>query len=836
MASTPTKQEPHALNSDTVNERFEELASHETNQTFKQITSQDQEWARERERLATDPNSSTPSYGKQDQTDPGKLAQAAKNEMAPTWNTNMSQPASKGTGRALLRWFGKKAVKRWAIGGAITGIIGFFTFSGASFLLPAQLNSLFTDHAFRFMGKSYHTRMGEVRKARYFNNPDNCTGGGVRCRFYQGVSDNEVKTMERVGLGPQTERSSTGVTYIKEFHPTNMPEITSAVNASNFTDVYNSSPGFVQGLNSVAKSTSALTMGKATLNKAVKLGVNLHNPLGTDPADEQEAAREWRKTMYGDKSIIKATGIEDIDNSLREGAQQIHDDLAANNFDKAPLVTPPSLEDFTGRVGEAMTVANAGKLAGNLAKGSVGLIQGPFAVADTACTGYTFIRRTNILMKTVMHAKLIAYSMMFMTIGSKMKAGQAASAEVGLLMNFIMSPSVKAETAGLGFFQSAFYLSTTGQKFTNAAHLARFTSGGSVAGMLGKTRQIIDRVAGSAGINVRTSCAYIKGRWFQILAGVAGVALSVATLGTSAIIGLVGRESLETILQTSMLFFQPLLLALSAGIGAPDLTDPERGYGAGNALYAGMMAFSGEVGRANGMRPMKRGEYAKAIGAANEYERFAAQVESYGKGPFSPDNPNSVQNKVLMAIAPYVTSSSYTAQSGMLAVLNPFSLFSSASWQAFMSNPAFAADADPDGTELCQDEDVLALELAATSTCEILYWEDDQTTLNPQYKPEATLAWMISNNHIDPRTGATRSAEFRNFLADCRDDLTPLLEDGAGADPESNVNSAGGEINTKQCSATGERETYFRQYIKDTSILDADQQGAEGVFGKDHAS
>lgn len=769
-------------------------------------------------------------------SDEDSINRAARDEAAPTWKTHIgeAQPRNKRSGNSIMGLLAKKATKRWLVGFGVTAFIGLFTGgSGLLGLLPAHLHNIFNNKAFHYMEKSQHKRMGDYRKTKYFTNPDTCTASGVRCRFHQGLSDNEIKALERVGLGPEVGTSASGKKYILEFKPTDLKGASATVNAGNFSELYNTSPEFASKFNSIAKPMSVLAMGKESIDLLLKKfpNLNLTDPLGSKPASDEEAIREFRKYVYGEAHPNADTGLGDeINQQIRELANEKRAALEASNFDKAPATIP--LEESID-AGRAPDIANAigGSLKKRLALGFVG---GALTIPDSACTAYGFSRALAVMGMLYKHKALIMFALGLQTIWSKTMAGDANPTEVSLVMNSLTQPSTAEKTKGKNFFDSEGWHLVSEGRIYDPSSLIRWATGGGLTGTLIAINQVANSLAKKVGINLNRDCLLIKSNLGQALLFVAGISFSFATLGAGAVAGVASSTLVSSGLAVAAMFAIPTIISYVAGTASPDLTgDPEGGFAVGQAAAAGYLAFGGEVGKANGMEPMKAEDYEDAVKQAAENERFMAKVDAVGKNPFALDNPDGLFGMLAANLAPYATSLPNALQGGMLAALNPMGMFSNAARPALMTNSVYAANEDPEGTQYCQDENIKAMGLAANAFCEIIYWQPDRVTNDPKYSPDATVAWMLDHGHLNSETGEPVSPEFRYFIADCIEDDTPMLEDGGGGGFDKHTNSAGGEINTTQCRSEGERENYFRAYIQYRAIDEAEAQGVNGSFGKE---
>lgn len=784
---------------------------------------EDQNAARARDSLAQQESGATAPQA----TDSSQDIARREGQPSTGWQTNVGGSAGSKALNSAKNWL-KKARNKWIVS-TVIGMVFAGGAGGAGLvsLEIAHINDMWNGHAFRLMNKSHNTRMGKYRETKYFSNPDECRGGKIKCRFHKGLSDNEIKRLEQAGLRPEVGEAN-GKKYIKSFTVEDADGKLTKITKAEFLTHYLGNPKLVLALDNVAKPRSILTMGKETLRRVyIKFKLNATDPLGDGKGTSKDMEREMRKTLYsGEQSLdTKFSADETQDKAIKEYANDLVDDNV--DFNK-PVVPTIGIEDID------FSDVKAGEAVQEAAKGGVkGAIFSVAAVPDKVCSAYDLIRMVSVLAKVYKARALIKYAFLFMTIGSKMKAGEASPQEVGLMLSLAMTPSVARSSKGLNFFSSEGWFLFSQGKVRNKNALSRFVNGGALSDKLITVRKTIESIGSSAGLNVKQDCKFVKSTWGQVILGVVGIAVSVGSFGTATVIGIVGGAALSTTISVLEQYAIPMIASYAAGTVAPDPKDPEGGYGMGNAAAAGWQAFASETGKANGLRPMLKSEYAGGVKAAVEFETQMAAAENYGKNPFALDNPNSITNKLAVAVLPMFSSYNIAAQNGVLAALSPFNMLRGAAMPSIMATPALAANEDPYGSQYCEDEDVQTMQLATDAFCNVLYWESDNTLLSANFTPDAVNSFMVDNRHVDADTGTPISDDYKNYMADCVNDVTPLLADGGGVSIEETENSNGGDINTAQCRDTSEKYTMFRLYLQDTALDEGDTQGANGSFGKE---
>lgn len=754
-----------------------------------------------------------------------RLKELAQKEDAPTWKTNINPPqqASTGGGNNLFKGFAKKSAKKWIIGGVISAILALFGLGvGGGSLQAIHLLEMLNRWDMRIKDSPLSNRAKYINQKRYFTPPSECKGGPVKCRLHRGLSDNEIEKLTKAGLSPDIATDENGKKYVRSFTVEGPDGKPLTINNDNFFEEAGRNPHLVRGLGEISKARSIATMGVGALRKIIQFRINVTDPLG-NAKDEKSLKRAWRQEMYG-QTNLSANILSDpaaSEELQKEATQEVAGEAGESVFDK-PIDAIPNINDFDVSENAAQNVM-VDAAGGGLKASVFGIASAP----DKVCSAYDLVRGLDVGAKIYKSRALIRYAFLFLTIASQVKSGDAGPEQIGLLMNLASTPSVMPSSKGKVLGDSAIS-KVLGDGLADPDSLARTTNGGTWAGRFTTLRSTIDKMGKSAGINPRTDCRFIKGTFGQIILGVVGLATSIGSFGTLAVVGIVGGTAASVALSTLGNYVVPMLQAYLGGRAAPDPDDPEGGFGMGNAIVAGVGAFGAESGRANGLRPVKKDELSKMLADANAHEHKMALIENRGKNPFDLNDVDSIASKLAMTVMPRLNSVSSSAQTGIMAALAPWSLV-----QGGLSKSVYAADDDPYGTQYCRDDDIEQLGLAADMNCNILYSESSQTMVSSQYDPDKVTTYMIDNGYVDPETGAPIKQEYKNFRADCIDDVTPILADGGGVSVENDTNSAGGQINTTQCLSTGEKETNFRMFQADGVILKGQESQVAGVLGKE---
>jgi hypothetical protein len=767
----------------------------------------------------------------------------AEREAAPSWDTNVSggggeqqqqqQPSGGGGGgRFNVKNMLKKRANQWLIGSLVTLMITIAAavpaaLSGAL----AHLKELGSDWANRNNHSYYSKRTAKAMKKKYFQADADCNSG-TKCRFKQGVNDKTLQKLKDAGLNPEVEKVGKKQ-YVKAFNTTDVEGNKVRVTADAFETHYSQNVRFRAQMDIVAKPKSMFLRGKTTLKLVFnKFGI-LRNRV-IDGADDKEKTKNFRASVYGDGNDTEkamnappggeqdgdeAKKIAGVDDSINEAAQQERERLTSSGFDRPPSVIP----DTTNL---DLSPDRAGDVANGLLKGGVkGAVLGIFAAIDKACSGYQLIRAVVFGAKIYKALALIKYAALFMTIADKLKAGDSAGTEIAFIMAILFKPSNKKDSYGKTFFQSEGFNLMSQNKVADQRGLARFTNGSSFLKFMQGAKKTFEAV----GAN-KSTCKHVQSWYGQASMAVLGLTLSIFSGGSLTVGGVVAGAAVGMIVSVLVAYVTPLLIQYAAGTIAPDPTDPEGGYGAGNAIAAGMGAFGNFSGRANGERVLTKDDAAAVEMETNRTMAFETKVENYGKSPFSMESASSIPSQLALAVAPIAASpfSQGALQTIASIATSPFSLFSS-SLGNILTNGASAQSDIVKGGQFCADEDYSEINIAVDANCNPIPGEKGTVIDDPKYDPELVDKWMFDNGHADPESGELKSDDAKKYFASCTDGIEPMSPDGGGTDVTS-------DIDTRWCYSTEEKFTYFRFYQTNNSIDSSEKDSVEGTLGVDEGA
>lgn len=769
----------------------------------------------------------------------GTATSVAEREAAPSWDTNVSgggqqqQPrGGGGGGRFNVKNMLKKRANQWLLGSLVTMMV---TIAAA---IPAvlsgaliHLKELGTDWANRNNNSYYSKRTAKYMQKKYFQADANCNTG-TKCRFKQGVNDKAIQKFKDAGLNPEVEKVG-NKQYIKAFNTTDVEGNKVRITADSFETHYGENVKFRAQMDTVAKPKSMFMRGKTTLKLVFnKFGV-LRNRV-IEGADDKEKTKNFRQSIYGDGNDTEkamqappggeqdgeeAKKIAGVDDSINEAARQERERLASSGFDRPPSVIP----DTTNL---DLSPDRAGDVANGLLKGGIkGAVLGIFAAIDKACSGYQLIRAVVFGAKIYKAIALIKYAALFMTIADKVKVGDSAGPEIAFLMAILLKPSNRKDSYGKTFFQSEGFNLISQGKIADQRGLARFTNGSSFLKFMQGAKKTFEAV----GAN-KSTCKHVQSWYGQAAMAVAGLTLSIFSGGSLSVGGVVAGAAIGMIVSVLVAYVTPLLIQYAAGTVAPDPTDPEGGYGAGNAIGAGLGAFGNFAGRANGERLLTTADAATVEMETNQAMAFQAKVDNYGKSPFSMESANSIPSKLALAVAPIAASplSQGALQTVASVVTSPFSLFSS-SLGSILTNGASAQSDIAKGGQFCADEDYAAVNLAVDASCNPIPGEKKEVIDDPKFDPELVDKWMFDNGHADPESGELKSDDAKKYNASCTEGVEPVSPDGGGTEVTA-------DIDTRWCFSNEDKFRYFRFYQTNNSNESSEKDSIEGTLGLDEGA
>lgn len=723
-------------------------------------------------------------------------------------------------------------------GGAVTGvvlIVMLLIIAVASILpfgLLVNLKENGTDWATRYTRIGLNSKIRQQLPKKIFDDPSACTGIGALCRYKKGLSETDIERLRTVVNIDDADigRTADGRLFVKRMtFPGDAGDID--ITKTNFAEIHKTVPRFQSGFNSIINPKALTFRSKFSIRKMSLFNVDRAKPLG-DVTDETSALKNFRTRFY--TSAKQALGFDtrtpDDTSSLtdqqRASAAALGDLEGVVNQQADAMRGSDIINDGPNPVVPDTTQLDGTKLATNTVSGGAkGAVMGVFATIDSACMIYNVIRIVNFGVKVYTAAALIQYAGLFTTIADKQKASDISAAEIAFVASILLRKSTMPASKGKDFSQSEGWQLISNGTIANPNELARFSVGSTASQALNTVY-----AAFNLGGTSREVCSKVLSWWGQGLLLGGGIITSILSGGTGALagtgIGIAKGIALSFIQQMLV----PRLIPIVAGVVAPDpKKDPEGGYGAGNAIAVGLMAFGSQMGRANGMRPLTKAQFA-ALQDSPDARTLAAvdKLERQKLGMFSLDNPDSVQNTVAMKLLPLMTPKSSVSE----YISSAHNLVAS-TLPNVVSETAIAADTtDPYGSKYCDEEQTnakLGIDAGADwmydANCNLIYGPHPELIDNPKYADEANAQWMVDNGHIDPETAEPTSNDYKEYLELCPDGVDPV-NDGMSADLEE-----GKDLSI--CWSSEEKYLHFESERQNTAVNTGLSAASENKLGQE---
>ncbi|MGD8373747.1 MAG: NlpC/P60 family protein [Candidatus Woesebacteria bacterium] len=723
-----------------------------------------------------------------------------------------------GKTSGAVKGLANKTLKRWLLGAGAGLITGGVTASVGGMLgIFVSLKEMSLD----FYTKnhySFYSKRTKVLQDRIFNKPEACGTISIKCRLKKGISDKEIEKYKKAGLSPEVGEEN-GKKYIKSFTTTGDDGKPIKIDKSNFGTVYDQSAKFRSQAWVISKPQALVWRAQHAVNKFNVFRI-ARNKLFSK-------AKDFRKYVYGggrkdvrtkpstdadDAESDASKAASEVDDSIDKAAREITEELAANDYEKAPSVSI----DVSSLDSTAATEAAA---KGAVSGGLKGAVLGVFNTIDRACSGYQILRTVEFGAKVLKYQALIQYSMIFMTHADAIKAGDISPEQIALVAGILVTPSTLSGSKGKTAANSNLYSLITQGKVSSRSGLAYGVIGTAALKAVSTAKDALENV----GAN-KATCSKIKSWPAQVGLALGGLTLTVLSGSGNAWLGIAVGVGLSAIIAVLQAYAIPLLIQYVAGTVAPDPNDPGGGYVAGEAIAAGLGGMAAELGK-GGMRPLKTEEAIAVINETNAEMAKIKEADHVDKSPFSLDSADSITSKLAIAAAPYVsapTSQSTYQDLSSLAVA-PLQMIGNSINQLF--NKKVGALSTSYGGEYCVDEDLRSMGILTDAYCNPVYGRDDNTTTSAEYTPEAVVDYMVDNGHVNESDGSPKSDDYKKYLASCVEGTTPITPDGGG------VEVTDDSVDTRICVKTDTQTTMFGMFYADTNILDGMDDSANGTLG-----
>ena len=697
----------------------------------------------------------------------------------------------------------KKGGPVGALMGLLLGGAGMISFFGAPGMLIVNFAEVLTQKL-NDQHSSFDRRTTRVIRAKIENSTKGvCTSNvSIKCK-YSSMSDKQVEKFRKAGIEIAGEdKSITG-----RRKPTSFKFNGKEISAKDFSKEMRQNQAFRVAVNN-AYAPKFMGMSDKIFNKvASRFKTSKKAPFDEKMTDEDrekkvsEITKEGqqsgsgRRVQEGDKK--DPTCPQDCATYTKAEADDINS--AANQIDNLS--------------GDAEEVAkeNLKKAGGNTLSKAASVIK-VTGILDDACTVVGMANAVAVGAKTIRAAQLVRYAMVFLSVASMIKAGDATPEDVAYLGTILTAVYAfsdgsrsKSATEGIGFRSAAY-----GDK--GATDIStQFLAGGGLGGKFSNVMDNIYSIFPGGRKTVRTTCRINNNPFVQAGSFVAGLALWIVPGGQAIQGSKLAAQGVLALVTTAATIVLPGLIAdLIAGVVVDKTTV---GEAAGDALASGTGSMLSNVSMAGG-------NLALTPAAAVAYQRDTratiardAEIDRATHSPFDATNSNTFMGSIYTAFMPTMMRMGTTTG----IITSAFSLASPGSIVGRLTSPNVTA-ADTSQYESCQDLDYRELNLATDPFCNVKSGLFGRGTDDD---PNDVIDRLAAD--IDPETGEPSSEEYKSFVEECFERTRPL---GASAD-DSGDTGRGEEciLNTSDNDPAAQRKRDFSIHYIDQRVNDIMENG-----------
>ncbi|HXH26757.1 MAG TPA: hypothetical protein VNG90_02595 [Candidatus Acidoferrum sp.] len=715
-----------------------------------------------------------------------------------------------------------RTVQSWILGMLITSVLGISlpTFGLFNNFLPDIKSLLAFHNPNRISAQSQ--RAGKLLGEKMFKTPELC-GDTLLCRLKNrgvGLSNKEIGRMRSVGLEPKTTEWDVNG---KKFNVLDEIEFNgSRIPPEEFPTFYAKNAGFRSAMWASRSPIRAFAYrGVAAVGKFLKMGINRGIGALVD------TIKGWRDRIVRPPSDVAAESPtqdeqQKVDDEIKNGNEAIQKAAADQTGDAGPNVFQGDPTTLDGPV----TSKTADFFAGSktIAGGIKGVMLGFFNIYVTACMVREFITVYVDAAKVLRVLALGNFASQYLTNADAIKTGKATSANINFIANTLITPSSDPATRGMTSANSnLFSYYVDDGKVQNPANLAWMVIGTpALDAMTGIAQFLSDVGANNKNCNIATN-------WLVQLGFMgANVVSTFLSDGAAAAVG-AGASAIAQIKAFELLgslakIFAPSLIQFAAGTIAPDPNDPRHSLINGEGLASGMGALDSQLSSASGLQPLTQAQAVAVGNESNAQMAIIKQMDHMGQNPFSPDSPDSIENRLALALFPYLAAPTSQPDIQNLASLamSPFSLVSNAVNQLFTQQAHAAADT---GSAYCQDDAVKTMGLSTDPYCNIDYGMS--TADLTKYTNDEVDTYMVNNNYLDATGAPAAGSDFETYLNTC-------VLNVHGYSPEGDEGSG---VNTNLCTGRNGEDpkklTMFRLFTQDTNLLGSMDAFDSDTLGQD---
>jgi hypothetical protein len=472
-----------------------------------------------------------------------------------------------------------------------------------------------------------------------------------------------------------------------------------------------------------------------------------------------------RQTAEDKKNNALIDPESDLGQEARDARQKLIDDptLSSNDVSNIDADRAQAGADISRDIDRGMGVGEAiQKGLGSKPSAVLGKIAGSLNLAGTtadACALKGALSYAQYIKSTAMATQLAGFTFMLFTAADHQKAGLAAAAGTGILMQALndRSSADKRSFWGSGGFLYAMGDSSAKPKASNQG---LYNVGRSNQGILAKINDFVNTTPPFSQATSETTCKIATNKIVTIGGTAVGAVAAVFSLGTTATLNVASRLVMAGLQSVAVIYTQQQILKTASGFALDGLEDGEQlgdafGSGTGTALAA--------VNGANGLMPVKNSELAALVQEADDQQRFDQSQKSFASRYFSLSSDSLLGNMILSRpqLAAWLSPASMVSSG--VSLFSPATSLAALDTMLPNSGVAYAASNN------CDDPQVKANDLATDPFCNPIVAGLSDLDID---KTQKTLT---ANGDIDPEGDPAAGSPYEKFQKQCLSGRPDLL-------------------------------------------------------------
>ena len=680
-------------------------------------------------------------------------------------------------------------------------------------------NATATEATGRIGFSSIHVRRSLLRAEALFTSPADC-GEPVYCKLTPGVSAEEIKKMRNVGLTiDEADIVPVGDKfYLKRLQYSNLSKEMFSVDKTTFPEKFRTDAVLMTPLEQITSSGSIFWRSPRALERFALYGINrddfFNQEVDTSHVDELiPQFRGYVFTRSGTYQDPPENFKEDVDNEAQKVSSAkmggVPETAIANT-------TGFDTKNNNDKILELINADTAKKGVYNKFK--------ELEEKEQACTFADLIDANNLNIKTTKQRALAKYGGLFVTMADAQRSQATTAAHVSLVERIRAAKSIAYDSYDKVSGQSEGYLLMNQGKIDDGlgtGGVARFATGGNpsllylnqVLGNLNSATPVDDA---DAVYTTSDLIAYRSGGCDKFYERIKGNLTPE-------------KKEIMSLLVAQYLFPQ-FVLNKAAAIAPDPVTDPEKGYGAGNALAGGFGALTSAVARNLGLEAMKYENIDQLVEESNRstyLPGYTGNEEVYGREEATPKE-EKVNNYIN-----YLCNDRTISGEGIAA-----DIYCNILW-GYTKDVLLADQYSPRNV-------IKTLRFERDWPIGSPCYHDGLINVNPLIQGpdgyndpgvEQSVACIKAKQegedtvpHID-ENGTIATQRYQDYITNC------IASDKAIIDQDKYGELQYGSDSAAYCATNGEAIfRYFRMFVFDTNILDAEQQSINGTLGQSAGS